>query len=94
MTTYPKRYMRDGTATTRRVHDVVPVECDNAYHVRCFEAVTSWAGDPLPRRDGRWHIYANRKGEIRILGPLVGVESAQFEAGLKRRVRNKIEKES
>ena len=82
---HPKRYMRDGTATTRRAHGVVPVECDNPYHVVCFEAVTSWAGQPTPRQDNNWHIYMDRDNEMRLFGPLVGRESPQFEAGLKRR---------
>lgn len=91
--THPKRFMRDGTATTSRAHDVVPVECDNPYHARCFEAVTSWAGQPTPRQDNNWHVYLNRDGVACLLGPLVGRETAQFEAGLKRRVLNKIAEE-
>lgn len=89
MGTYPVRRMRDGMATTRKVHDVVPVECDNSQHAECWETVTSWAGDPIPRRDDRWHIYVSKAGAICLLGPLVGQESPQFQEGLKRRVRRK-----
>lgn len=82
---HPKRIMRDGTATTRRVHGVEPVACDNPYHTACFEAVTSWAGDPIPRQNHDWHIYLSRSQTWCLLGPLVGRETPQFEAGLKRR---------
>lgn len=91
---HPKRYMRDGTATTRRTHGVEKVECDNPNHVRCFEAITSWAGQPIPGRDSNWHVYLSKSGNICLLGPLVGRESVQFEEGLKRRVKNAIEKEN
>lgn len=84
---HPKRYMRDGMATTRRAHGVVEVKCDNPYHVVCFEAITSWAGDPIPRPNHDWHIYLDRQQKWCLLGPLVGRESAQFEAGLRRRAR-------
>lgn len=94
MTSHPKRYMRNGLATTRKTHDVVPVECANSSHARCFEAVTSWAGQPIPRQDSNWHVYLSRQGTLCLLGPLVGQESAQFEEGLKRRARNKIDKEN
>ncbi|MFB7311779.1 hypothetical protein [Streptomyces sp. NPDC056192] len=86
---HPKRYMRDGTATTRRAHDVVKVECNNAAHAECYEAVTSWAGQPIPRRDNNWHIYVSNSGAVCLLGPLVGRESPQFQEGLKRRVIRK-----
>jgi len=86
---HPKRYMRDGTATTRRAHDVVSVTCTNPNHVDCYEAVTSWAGQPIPTRDMNWHIYVDKQGNVCLYGPLVGRESAQFQAGLKRRVVNK-----
>ena len=89
MRSHPKRYMRNGLATTRRTHDVVTVECNNPAHIECYEAVTSWAGQPSPRRDSRWHIYVSKSGAVCLLGPLVGQESAQFEAGLKRRVIHK-----
>lgn len=91
---HPKRYMRDGMATTRRAHGVEKVECNNPYHVQCFEAVTSWAGAPIPRRDSNWHVYLDKSGNVCLLGPLVGRESVQFEVGLKRRVKNAIEKEN
>lgn len=83
---HPKRYMRDGTATTRRVFGVVPVACDNPAHVRCYLAVTSWAGDPIPRPDDRWHAYLSASGAVCLLGPLVGRETPQFQTGIKRRV--------
>lgn len=90
MSSHPKRFMRDGTATSRRVDGVTPVECTNSAHVRCFLAVTSWAGDPIPRPDERWHAYVSKSGAVCLLGPFVGFESAQFQAGIKRRVRNAI----
>lgn len=89
---HPKRYMRDGTATTTRAHDVVRVPCSNPSHVECYEAITSWAGQPLPSRDTRWHIYVSKSDAVCLLGPLVGRESVQFQEGLKRRVRNKRSK--
>ena len=85
MSDYPERYMRDGTATTRRAHDVVSVECDSPYHVVCYEAVTSWAGDTAPRRNPDWHIYMDRQNVWHVFGPLSEHESVQFVAGLKRR---------
>jgi hypothetical protein len=90
---HPKRHMRDGTATTRRAHGVERVECDNPYHAVCFEAVTSWAGDPIPRRNKDWHVYLNREGVSCLLGPLVGRETPQFEAGLMRRAVNALRAE-
>lgn len=83
---HPVRRMSNGMATTRRTHDVVKVECDNPAHVECYEAVTSWAGQPAPRRDSNWHIYVSKSGAICLASPLVGQESPQFQQGLKRRV--------
>lgn len=84
---HPVRHMKDGTATTRRTHDVVSVECDNPYHVACFEPIMSWAGDPIPRHDNRWHIFLDREEVMQVSGPLVARESNQFVTGLKRRAR-------
>lgn len=86
---HPTRTMRDGRTTTCHTHDVVLVSCDNPEHVRCFEAVTSWAGNPIPKQDSRWHIYLSKAGVWCLLGPLVGLESSQFETGLKRRAVNR-----
>jgi len=83
---HPKRYMADGTATSRRVSGVTPVECDNPNHAECYLAVTSWAGDPIPRPDSNWHAYVSHSGTICLLGPLVGRETPQFQAGIKARV--------
>lgn len=86
---HPKRYMRDGTATTRRVRGIAPVDCDNPAHARCFEALTSWAGDPNPHPDSHWHVYTStRSGVVCLLGPFVGRETPQFQTGLKQRVEN------
>lgn len=89
MAEHQKRYMADGTATTRRVDDVVRVKCDNAYHVECFEPLTSWAGDPIPMQNNRWHIHVDRSGKVEVSGDLADRESAQFMEGMRRRVRNK-----
>ncbi|WP_405668050.1 hypothetical protein [Streptomyces sp. NBC_00055] len=91
-TSHPKRSMRDGTATTRRTDDVERVECNIPAHVECYEAATSWAGQPIPRRDSNWHIYVTKSDAVCLLGPLVGRETQQFEDGLKRRVMNKRRK--
>ncbi|PNE43383.1 hypothetical protein [Streptomyces noursei] len=82
--------MCDGAATTRRAHDVERIECNHPAHVQCYEAVTSWAGQPISHRDGKWHIFVNTSGAICRLGSLVGRETQQqFEDGLRRRVMNK-----
>lgn len=88
---YPVRYMADGTATTRKTHDVVRVECDNPYHVDCYEPIMSWAGDPVPRHDNRWHIHQDRGGKIHVSGTLADRESPQFLEGLRRRMRSRQE---
>lgn len=88
MTSHRKRFMRDGTATTRRVHCVVAVECTHPHHVACYEPVTSWAGQPNPRQDNTWHIYVDRRGIPWVSGPLTERESPQFKSGLKRRAMN------
>lgn len=85
---HPKRYMRDGTACSTRVRGVVRVACNNPAHVECFEALTSWAGEPTPLRDPSWHAYISKSGAVCLLGPLVGLETPQFQEGIKRRVRN------
>lgn len=87
---HPKRYMRDGVATTRRVRDVTEVQCTIHPWGKCFLAVTSWAGDPTPRADERWHAYECRSGAIGLLGPLVGRETPQFQQGIRRRVLNRL----
>lgn len=94
MSDYPVRHMKDGTATTHKTHDVVSVECDNPYHVACFEPIMSWAGDPIPRHDNRWHIFLDRAGAMEVSGPLVARESSQFVTGLKQRARHLHESDS
>lgn len=92
---HPTRYMRDGTATTRRVHGVQRTPCDDTSHLACFVPVMSWAGDPVPRPRPDWHIAVlNTAGKIMMTGPLVGRETRQFEAGLIRRARDAFAKET
>lgn len=93
MSAHPVRYMKDGTATTRKTHGVESVECDNPYHAACFEPVMSWAGDPIPRRNNGWHIWIDRSGSVKVSGPLVDRESDQFVTGLKRRAKRLHETE-
>jgi hypothetical protein len=76
---FPKRYLTDGTATTRRVVSVEPTDTAGEYRV-----LTAWAGNHAPEDQGWRATVAD--GSVKLSG-LPERETPQTRAGIVRRVR-------
>ena len=79
MMNFPKRYLSDGTATTRRVVGLRPTGVPGEWRI-----LTAWAGDHTPTDLG-WKATVAQDGTVELSG-IPERETPQIRAGIVRRV--------
>ena len=76
---FPKRYLTDGTATTRRVVGIEPTGAPGEWRI-----LTAWAGNHAPEDLG-WRATVAQDGTVELSG-IPERETVQLLAGIRRRV--------
>lgn len=75
---FPKRYLTDGTATTRRVVGLEPTGVPGEWRI-----LTAWAGNHAPEDQG-WRATVAQDGTVELSG-IPERETPQLRAGIVRR---------